>query len=906
MKACDRPARFVSVSIVIGLCLSIVMGVWVFGGSFVSAAAADDVYSRASETMNPTPIYTENFEHGVNATGTPSSLNGYVSTYGLAYDANSYWKDSNVCNGFIVSANNQISMKNIKNTYCGDNDAGWNNGVNNTWGKTDGDYAAVRAKAYALGNGNSANHALSTNTSGGLAKNVPGKMFDLQNQSISKLQQLTGKAISGRFINFSVDAAATACAPSQADKFKDPQLYFTMTGYGTNTGQSFTTPLNVDENGNSQAVDPCDFSSYVDVNKDSNFPREWNGLQYSSIFTGVRYGTIYGSKSVLIGSDVSSMGLELYNGSQASSLGDGTGKGTYGKAGKYEGNDGAVDNIRIVDATPKMTKMFVPAVTSIGSTSRLIITVHNRTDNASKSGWSFNDTLPQGLYFAANPNIAGSCLTNGTKASVNITSKILSVTNGTLQSGSSTAAPTTCTVEADVTSTAAAQYANGASNISNTVGIDPPDSPAYVKFTKGAARWQKVDAFSKAALAGSQWQITRTDTNLPSGSNDTGQVSPKTGVSYTLTDTGSVTSGCPQTSSSDSYSQDADSCAGYLAAQYLPWGKYTLKETKAPTNYDLNAQTYAFTIDAGGLTVDDANAVISNPVGVTDSSGNLVSDSQITNSQKPATLTLVKKVSNPSAGTGYAVSTDWMLSATGSGAAAGTTVSGVTGKAAVTNVSVPPGTYTLSEAFSGSGSSGSAYQWTGLSCTANTVNVGLATTTSGNVVTGGSITLSATQSVTCTYTNTPQTGSVTWTKTDVSGDSLKDSQWVLTGPGVPSNAVIKDCTMQGSCGTGLYDDQNPAAGVFKLTRQIWGSYTLTESKAPAGYALDSTAHGYAISPQSLNYQFSDTFVNTQKNPPTLPFTGGLSTEAYLISGSLLMIFALGWAAASLRRKDDEV
>ena len=62
----------------------------------------------------------------------------------------------------------------------------------------------------------------------------------------------------------------------------------------------------------------------------------------------------------------------------------------------------------------------------------------------------------------------------------------------------------------------------------------------------------------------------------------------------------------------------------------------------------------------------------------------------ITNTDQPATLTLVKTVTNNNGGT--AVETDWTLTATGP-----TDISGPTGDPAVTAVPVDSGTYTLAE-----------------------------------------------------------------------------------------------------------------------------------------------------------------------------------------------------------------
>jgi LPXTG-motif cell wall-anchored protein len=630
-------------------------------GSIKQAQAAGPAPIPANDQFPaPNPVYTEDFENNVNATGTPSSIDGYRAESDTPrYTAGNYWKDPNVCNGFIASANNQITLNAIRDTYCGPNssDTYNNNGTQkNTWGRTDADYAAVRTKAFALakvnlaGNpdpngkfisngshvGSMSNHALSTDTSGGAPGNVPGNMFIMPDQSA-----IDASSVRGRFINFSVDAATSNCAATS------PRLQFFMNKISA-TGGDNEVALN------STPTDTCDSTALADyqqvqVNNDPTFSSKKmdnddgsNTKGQSVTYSGytdwvntVARGTVYGSQAQLIGTDVSKLGLRLYNSATSSSTGKAnTVIKTWGQ-GTQNGNDGAIDNIRILDVTPRLTKSFSPDVTSVGATSRLTLTVNNRADNAVKDGWGFTDTLPSGLTFAANPNLGGTCLASPNAATVNAdkNSNALVVTNGKLGGAGAGQTLTNCTIQVDVTSTTAALYSNGQDNMSQQVGIDGPTTPAKVKFTKGSVRWQKVDGVTKQALAGSQWQITRTGSNLPTGSNvatTNGQangpvtVGPALNASFNITDTGTGQSSSVDNSIT-TYTTDADSGAGFLASQYLPWGTYSLKETQAPAGYKPSTTTYTFTIGSGGLTTAD-NTVISNPVSL---SG--VSNSQVPN-----------------------------------------------------------------------------------------------------------------------------------------------------------------------------------------------------------------------------------------------------------------------------------
>jgi fimbrial isopeptide formation D2 family protein/LPXTG-motif cell wall-anchored protein len=80
------------------------------------------------------------------------------------------------------------------------------------------------------------------------------------------------------------------------------------------------------------------------------------------------------------------------------------------------------------------------------------------------------------------------------------------------------------------------------------------------------------------------------------------------------------------------------------------------------------------------------------------------------------------------------------------------------------------------------------------------------------------------------------------------------------------------------------------------------TYYLKETKAPAGYVRDSivipvkVSAGADDSTEVINY-----VPNVQQTPPTLPLTGGMSTDSFLIGGSALVVVSAGvWLA--LRRR----
>ena len=154
-------------------------------------------------------------------------------------------------------------------------------------------------------------------------------------------------------------------------------------------------------------------------------------------------------------------------------------------------------------------------------------------------------------------------------------------------------------------------------------------------------------------------------------------------------------------------------------------------------------------------------------------------------------------------------------------------------------------------------------------------------------------------------TNTRIKGSATWTKTDERGNAIKGAQWSLTpldsnGRPLPDQArTITDCT--GTCAQGGLDtDANP--GAFKLADLDYGSYQLIETKAPAGYVLDTTPRTITISTQGQVVALGN-ISNRKSAVPAIPFTGGSAADTFLIGGgAVLGITALVVTIQAYRRR----
>lgn len=145
---------------------------------------------------------------------------------------------------------------------------------------------------------------------------------------------------------------------------------------------------------------------------------------------------------------------------------------------------------------------------------------------------------------------------------------------------------------------------------------------------------------------------------------------------------------------------------------------------------------------------------------------------------------------------------------------------------------------------------------------------------------------------TVTVTNTTRRllGSVTWKKVDQTGNLLAGSEWTLKGTGLNTGGVsIMDCTSS-PCSDGDFEDQDPAVGEFKLTGLSWGTYSLTEATPPVGYVRDTGSHDFTIDAERLVVTL-DPITNVQATPPSLPLTGGLGTDTFLLAGGGLLALA---------------
>ncbi|RXW32083.1 MSCRAMM family protein [Propioniciclava flava] len=127
--------------------------------------------------------------------------------------------------------------------------------------------------------------------------------------------------------------------------------------------------------------------------------------------------------------------------------------------------------------------------------------------------------------------------------------------------------------------------------------------------------------------------------------------------------------------------------------------------------------------------------------------------------------------------------------------------------------------------------------------------------------------------------NTRAPGTLSWQKTDAtSGDRLAGSTWTLEGPHGYSVTVSDN----------LGIDANAADGGFAIKNVAWGTYTLTEKEAPAGFVRDTTPRTVVIDATHLAGDFGAVENSRTPDEPggTLPFTGPTALWTYATIGAL--------------------
>lgn len=117
-------------------------------------------------------------------------------------------------------------------------------------------------------------------------------------------------------------------------------------------------------------------------------------------------------------------------------------------------------------------------------------------------------------------------------------------------------------------------------------------------------------------------------------------------------------------------------------------------------------------------------------------------------------------------------------------------------------------------------------------------------------------------------------GSVSWTKVDPAGGALAGSEWTLTPAGGAAMVVVD----------GGASDTDPAAGSLRVAGLTPGTYTLAETKAPAGYVATTRTFTIVVDEEDLAVS-AGAIVNERAVSPT-PTPTGTETQPPAVAGSL--------------------
>ncbi len=185
---------------------------------------------------------------------------------------------------------------------------------------------------------------------------------------------------------------------------------------------------------------------------------------------------------------------------------------------------------------------------------------------------------------------------------------------------------------------------------------------------------------------------------------------------------------------------------------------------------------------------------------------------EITNNDTPATLTLIKTVTNDNGGT--RTITNFPLTATGTTTGSTPSVTGVSGTASVTNASVNAGTYTLSEVTQ------AGYTASAWSCT-------------GGTLTGTSLVLAGGASASCTINNndTPATLTLIKTVTNDNGGTRTIADFPLTATGTTTGSTP---SVTGVSGTASVTNASVNAGTYTLSEVTQAGYTASAWSCTGG------------------------------------------------------------------------
>ncbi len=446
-------------------------------------------------------------------------LTTYVGESGTTYTGDPFWISRNHCNGFIID-------------HGSPRNAGDCNGAQGeTFGE--GAYDSLTAIPRAIGLFNGLDSA-AANLNGAASSYTSGSTSDNEVQfETSTPIQLPA---ANRFVTFSVDAGAENCFSTH------PELRFYLKN---DAGAEFPV--------SDSAIDPC---------------TDARARTIQSVTQGGRAFDVNVGRFVADGNRLltgTTLGIVMRN-----------------ENGNGAGNDGAYDNIRVLDVTPQLDKSFSPQRVPVNGVSTLTLTVTNTSELGAKNGWAFTDNLPDGLIVADDPNLGGTCQATRTATAGTGT---VEITDGVLAEGAQS-----CTVTVDVTSksptgseASPVTYRNCAANFSDVVGMDLPSCASVEFYSEAKLQIEKTSDATSGTRVGDTVTYTIRATNV--GDAD-----------YTNADPAVVADDLADVIDDATYNEDATASTGSRPTYEEPRLRWS-----GPLQVDDSVTiTYSVTLKAGG------------------------------------------------------------------------------------------------------------------------------------------------------------------------------------------------------------------------------------------------------------------------------------------------------------------
>lgn len=550
----------------------------------------------------PGEVWAEDFENGQGTA--PSWLATYTSATGPTYTADKYWRDYANCNGVILNYNIATWVSTGNSAVCtvevsavarrnaqrmadvlGQVREG---AVGSTSARTPANNSSVDSKK---------NHAVTEWTTDGGTGTA--------NQVVLRtVGALGATAATNRYYTASIDAVEASCNYQGGANNSRLDLLLSVGGVETSVAPTLIRACTDPRAGY--------FTSPAPAGAGSN-PWDNGG-------TSVRAGRFVASGSMLLSpAQLAGASLVVRNQITAS-----------------DGNDFAIDNLRLLDVTPSLDKAFAPAEISTGGVSTLTFTITNTSELAAKTDMSFTDALPAGLVVASTPAVGGTCTsTTGTALSRAATpaGSSIAVSGIDLAAGA-----TSCTVTVAVTSTVAGVYSNGAANV--TTILNAPDT-ATLTVTAPSTITVRKNVMARVAASDQFVLGLRTSTGTADLTTAT-TTGSATGVQAAATTPYTATPGQTYTIREAMASRSASALSAYTSAWQCANGTEVLSSGTGATG----------TVTVPAASVAGAAIVCT-----------------FTNSPLTATITVSKQVqdatgANPQPGAG------WVLGAAATGATA--------------------------------------------------------------------------------------------------------------------------------------------------------------------------------------------------------------------------------------------